>query len=420
MHRRKYTLAQHNGSCVRDEGEGHPALQKFKVQIQDLLTDRHDDHSLTKWLKARQFDVAKAEHMFRTSMAYREKMKIEDLVKNYTPPEVLQKYLTGGFCGYDKEGSPVRVERYGRLDMKGIMFSCKKLDLEKTKILQCEGTVRDWETQSQKLGRRVDGITVVFDMEGVSSRMMWRPGLQMYLYLVKVLEDNYPEMMKRMFVVNAPRIFPLLYKLCRPLISEEMKNKIHVLGGDFSGVLLEHIDADQLPVFLGGAMKGKDGDPYCSELIPAGGDVPETYYLQSLTNTDNMETTTIPRGDKIILKYEVDTPGSILRWEFKTEGFDISFGVFLLREGAKIPILPLERVNSHMVPEDGSCTCEEAGTYELCFDNSFSWARGKKIQYSVEIVAADDNIETEIDHMIVGDGSWRDLVITDTTVTTRM
>nr|UXK97102.1 retinal-binding protein [Haliotis fulgens] len=300
----QYTLAQHNGSCVRDEGEGHPALQKFKVQIQDLLTDRHDDHSLTKWLKARQFDVAKAEHMFRT---------------------VLQKYLTGGFCGYDKEGSPVRVERYGRLDMKGIMFSCKKIG--------------PGEDEDPALGRRVDGITVVFDMEGVSSRMMWRPGLQMYLYLVKVLEDNYPEMMKR--------------NLCRPLISEEMKNKIHVLGGDFSGVLLEHIDADQLPVFLGGAMKGKDGDPYCSEL--------------SLTNTDNMETTTIPRGDKIILKYEVDTPGSILRWEFKTEGFDISFGVFLLREGAKIPILPLERVNSHMVPEDGSCTCEEAGTCRLTF-----------------------------------------------------
>ncbi len=27
-------------------------------------------------------------------------------------------------------------------------------------------------------------------------------GLQMYLHLVKILEDNYPEMMKRMFVIN--------------------------------------------------------------------------------------------------------------------------------------------------------------------------------------------------------------------------
>lgn len=75
----------------------------------------------------------------------------------------------------------------------------------------------------------------------------------MYLYLVKILEDNYPEMLKRLFVVNgklvgclrifdkvfsvsffsaAPSIFPVIWKICRPLISEATKNKIHVLGGE--------------------------------------------------------------------------------------------------------------------------------------------------------------------------------------------
>ncbi len=33
------------------------------------------------------------------------------------------------------------------------------------------------------------------------------------------------------FRLAAPRIFPILWKICRPLISEDMKNKIHVLGG---------------------------------------------------------------------------------------------------------------------------------------------------------------------------------------------
>ena len=65
--------------------------------------------------------------------------------------QVLKKYLTGGFCGHDKEGSPVRVELYGHLDMKGLMYSAKKVDLEKTKLLQCELTVRDWQEQSGKV-----------------------------------------------------------------------------------------------------------------------------------------------------------------------------------------------------------------------------------------------------------------------------
>ena len=27
-----------------------------------------------------------------------------------------------------------------------------------------------------QMGRRVDGLTVIFDMDGVSSKMLWRPG----------------------------------------------------------------------------------------------------------------------------------------------------------------------------------------------------------------------------------------------------
>ena len=65
--------------------------------------------------------------------------------------QVIKKYLTGGFCGHDKDGSPIRVELYGHLDMKGIMASVKKSDLEKTKLLQCEWTVKDWENESRKV-----------------------------------------------------------------------------------------------------------------------------------------------------------------------------------------------------------------------------------------------------------------------------
>ena len=43
------------------------------------------------------------------------------------------------------------MELYGHLDMKGIMASVKKSDLEKTKLLQCEWTLKDWENESKKV-----------------------------------------------------------------------------------------------------------------------------------------------------------------------------------------------------------------------------------------------------------------------------
>uniref|UniRef100_A0AAT9H863 Retinal binding protein n=1 Tax=Peronia verruculata TaxID=500109 RepID=A0AAT9H863_9EUPU len=372
------------------------ALTQFKDKVSDLLTNE-DDQVLLKWLKARNFDVGKAETMFRTSMAYREKMKVDTLRTEYEPPEVLKKYLTGGTCGHDKDGSPVRVELFGHLDMKGLMYSARKIDMEKVKLRQCEEHVKDWEEMSKKLNKRVDGLTVIFDMEGVSSKMLWRPGLQMYLHLVRVLEDNYPEMLKRMFVVNAPRIFPLLYKICRPLISEDTKNKIHVLGSDFSTTLLQYIDEEELPAFLGGKKTDPDGNPRCATMICQGGPVPDEYYHNDLASTDHMESATVSRGDTFTVDMTVTKPGSVLRWEFKTDGYDIGFGVFREEGKEKVPVVPIERVNSHMVPEDGSYTCEVPGKYLVVFDNTYSKLRDKQLLYSIDVITADDN---EADEML--------------------
>nr|UXK97414.1 retinal-binding protein [Nautilus pompilius] len=345
------------------------------------------------------------------SMDYREKMGADRLIEEYTPPEVLQKYLAGGLCGHDKDGSPIKVELFGRMDMKGIMYSTKKSDLEKTKLLQCELTVRDWEKQSEKMGKNVSGLTVIFDMRGVSSKMLWKPGLQMYLHLVKILEDNYPEMMKRMFVINAPIIFPLLYRICRPLISEDMKKKIFVLGHDYQKTLFEYVDAEEVPAFLGGTMTDPDGDPNCKSLICMGGEVPKSYYLEENEQLQNMQSVEIPKGDKVLLDFSVEKPGSYLKWEFKTTDYDIGFGIFLRKDSELVPIVAEERVDSHIVTEDGSIVCEEAGTYAVSFDNSFSWTRNKIVHYHVDVIASDEELKEEINELIK-DADWETLTKT--------
>ncbi|KAL5016998.1 hypothetical protein ScPMuIL_006587 [Solemya velum] len=276
------------------------------------------------------------------------------------------------------------------------MCSVRKSDLEKTKLLQCEWTIKDCAEQSKKLGKHVDGLTVIFDMENVGTKMFWRPGMQMYLYLVRVLEDNYPEMMKRLLVINAPRFFPLLYKLARPLVSEEMRDKIHILGGDYHHTLLKYIDDDQIPGFLGGKMRDKDGNPRCVSWICQGGDVPEDCYLETDQLSIHMTPATVRHGDKLYVECQIENPGSVLRWEFQTKDYDIAFGVFRKSENKTIPIMPVTRVHSHLIAEDGSLVCWDTGTYLLCFDNSFSWIHNKKLLYLYEIICEDEEVASEI------------------------
>lgn len=388
------------------------ALEEFKRRIGDLLKPQHDDFYLTKWLKARCFDVNKAEKMFRDSMTFREKMRADKLIEEYTPPKVLQQYLTGGYCGYDKEGSPIRIESYGHLDMRGIMYSTKKSDLEKTKLQQGERVMAECEERAKVQGRRAedrhDGLTVLFDMENVGTKQMWRPGMQMYLHLVKMMEDNYPEMMKQMYIFNAPRIFPLLWKLGRPLISEDMKRKIHVLGSDYQKEILKVIEPDQLPKYLGGTMTDPDGNPRCITKVCQGGEVPRSFYLSELNDVDDMEIVNVSKGHKTKVDFEVEIPGSLLRWEFRSDDYDIGFGVVFIENGKEHEIVPVKRINAHQLGQDGSVSCEKAGIYAIIFDNRYSWSRDKTIHYLTELHTCDDVTNAEVDTM--SDGSWTRLV----------
>ena len=58
------------------------------------------------------------------------------------------------------------------------------------------------------------------------------------------------------------------------------------------------------------------------------------------------------------------------RWEFKTEAYDIAFGLFydvIDKKNSKKreQLIKVERVDSHYVPEDGTYTCTRPGFCEL-------------------------------------------------------
>lgn len=64
------------------------------------------------------------------------------------------------------------------------------------------------------------------------------------------------------------------------------------------------------------------------------------------------------------------------RWQFASDGGDIGFGIFLKtrmgerqKAGEMAEVLPSQRYNAHLVPEDGSLTCLKAG---VCKSFGFS------------------------------------------------
>uniref|UniRef100_A0A667WEZ9 SEC14-like lipid binding 8 n=1 Tax=Myripristis murdjan TaxID=586833 RepID=A0A667WEZ9_9TELE len=367
-------------------------LQQFRERVQDILPQlpAQDDHFLLRWLRARNFNIQKSEAMLRKHVEFRKHMKVDTIITDWRPPEVIEKYLSGGMCGYDREGSPVWYDVIGPVDPKGLFLSATKQDFIKSKIRDCEMLQKECSLQSQRLGRNVESITMIYDVEGLGLKHLWKPAIETY---GEMFEDNYPEGLKRLFVIKAPKLFPVAYNLVKHFLSEITRDKIFVLGDNWQEVLLKYIDEEELPAIYGGKLTDPDGDPRCRTMINHVGPVPSSYYVRDHVTVEYEQCLTVGRGSSQQLEYEILFPGCVLRWQFASDGADIGFGVFLkgkMGEWQKASqmqeVLRSERYNAHLVPEDGSLTCERPGVYVLRFDNTYSIFQAKRISFTVEVL----------------------------------
>ncbi|NWU82538.1 S14L2 protein, partial [Onychorhynchus coronatus] len=274
---------------------------QFREKLQDVLPSlpAQDDYFLLKWLRARCFDLPKAEAMLRKGVQCPE------------PPvllQVIRKYMSGGLCGYDREGSPVWYEIIGPLDAKGLLFSASKQDLLKNKFRDCEVLRHECEQQTQKLGKKVEMVMMIYDCEGLGLKHLWKPAVEAYGELLSMFEENFPESLKRLFIVKAPKIFPVAYNLVKHFLSEDTRKKVVVLGSNWKEVLQKYIDPDQIPVEYGGTMTDPDGDPKCSSKINYGGDVPQSYYVRDQLAQQYEHSVVVNRGSSHQVEYEILFP----------------------------------------------------------------------------------------------------------------
>lgn len=68
----------------------------------------------------------------------------------------------------------------------------------------------------------------------------------------QVGSDYYPEIMGNVIVTNTPMVFTALWAVMKGFLDEKTRAKIKLVGGNFKPKLLEFIDDENIPEFLGG------------------------------------------------------------------------------------------------------------------------------------------------------------------------
>ncbi|XP_065302712.1 SEC14-like protein 2 isoform X1 [Dermacentor albipictus] len=370
-------------------------LEQFRETVADLSPPSREDWYLLKWLRARKFNVDDAKKMLREHIAWRKKHQVDTILEDYKVPTLFLKYCPGGFVECGLGGQPVYITPVGSTDIKGLLEAAPRSDLLRhlIYILETQEELKR-RISLQNGGHRIDTMYFVADMEGFS---FWQLSsievVSAITESVRLYEANYPEILEEAFVINAPSLFPVLWNIVKPLLSQRTISKINIFGKDgWRDVLASRFDVERLPAHWGGRLRGPDGDGRCPNLICPGGPVP-VEYRKNWSGTEGTRSCTIGAGCCWSLPVSVKQAGSELRWKFGTASGDLTFSVRFRLPGSVVDgggtrdVVAAKRLpSSPGAPHSGSLRCHEPGTYELVFDNSFSWLTRKELSYSVQLL----------------------------------
>ncbi|XP_055540255.1 protein real-time isoform X2 [Wyeomyia smithii] len=335
-------------------------LVQFRKRIEE--SGEHgvpDFPTLLRFLRARDFSFDKAATTLQESMQWRAEHRIDDILGEYKMPTVVEKYFPGGWHHHDKDGRPLYILRLGTMDVKGLLKSVGEDELLKLTLHVCEEGLKLMKEATTLFEKPVWNWCLLVDLDGLSMRHLWRPGVKALLRIIETVEKNYPETMGRVLIVRAPRVFPVLWTIVSAFIDENTCSKFLFFGGPdclhTEDGLEQYIAAENIPSFLGGSCN--PSIPTVAEPVPSklftrcflsacpctliheGGLIPKHLYKSDSVEENNgahpahdhhglYKSIDLKPGQMFELIIRNTDPKSVLTWDFDVLKNDLLFALY--------------------------------------------------------------------------------------------
>ncbi|KAL0012071.1 hypothetical protein SO802_007179 [Lithocarpus litseifolius] len=204
-------------------------LQALIDQVEEPLKKTYQNvhqgyptETLARFLKAREWNVAKAHKMLLDSLNWRVQSEIDNILAG------LPVFAIGvGLSTFDKASVHYYVQSHIQIN-----------EYRDRVILP---------SASKKYGRPITTCVKVLDMTGLKLSALSQIKL---MTIISTIDDlNYPEKTNTYYIVNVPYIFSACWKVVKPLLQERTKKKVQVLPGCGRDELLKIMDYASLPHF---------------------------------------------------------------------------------------------------------------------------------------------------------------------------
>jgi len=220
-----------------------------------------DDHTLTRFLKARGYNASHAKQMVLDCVHWRrtvEDVGIEELYRRIDPydfpwrEEVFESWPMG-FHKTDRLGRPVNIQSFGAMSAKRLYRHITPEEHWRTVLVNVESLLAEvLPAASAAAGRPIRQALVIIDLKGFGLAQFWALK-SIARRSFEVSQSFFPETMGQMLVINAPASFTAIWTIVKPWLSPRTLDKISVLGTDqHHAALRDLIDPENLPAALGG------------------------------------------------------------------------------------------------------------------------------------------------------------------------
>jgi len=349
-----------------------------------------NDFSLLRWLYGWDFKIQEILPRFRLSATTLHALKVTekevdndaDFHKTVANITRCAEYFPGGFMGFDREGNVVCLQMICKVHPRSLVKCDRVSQLFQMVLIECALAhfmiLKNEKEKGRKLASRL-----IIDMEGFSMDLLYTPTLKIYLNLIRVMQDCFPDFVKAIYVINAPMMMSTVYNLVKPALAKQTQEKIRILGKDWKKIICDEIGPENIYERWGGTKVPSNGKE--TGFLRMGGIAPDELVYDPSKNPHHINEKKLTKlnvaaRNKKEVKMNVEKPGAKLHWFFVANN-DIDFTI--QKDG--LEVWPKFRLSTEFVPEYGHLTCETTGEYVFIFDNSYGTFFGKEVKFHAHI-----------------------------------
>jgi hypothetical protein len=373
---------------------------------------------LMKFLMARNWDLEKAEGMLRASAAFRLRYAFDTTPQFPTElcvrgfdmealadfqgvgrrergqtemyADQLQTCVENSWHKWDKRGRPIIYERIGRINPTELLArahatiapghspSDGSLDLH-LHSNEVGNVIMQYLNSTYPADRQVSQVIAVFDCTDLGMKHLWDPLVQLLKRNSSTDKLYFPEGLHKAYVVNAPTIVTAFWAVVKLWLEPSQIKKVSFhKPHETKAALLEVIDEEHLPAFLGGT---------CN--CPGGCVAPPTEAAAVPLPVDATRELTIPHRAKKVVEadwLQVEGPRKV-GWQVHVREHNVHLQIRFRRAGAPSTDAAGKTTEEgwkdlgKTAQASGEVDTDGPGVFEFEFGNEYSRLRAKHVYF---------------------------------------